>query len=57
MLKSFKKNIVRTMFAHLISAKKLATKYEKHIALLDIYHWEKELIEKDNYCRKIGRGH
>lgn len=48
----FKKTLYEQCSRILISAKKLATKYEKHIALLDIYRWEKELIEKDNYSGK-----
>ena len=48
----FKKTLYEQCVRILASAKKLATKYEKHIALLDIYRWEKELIEKDNYSGK-----
>jgi hypothetical protein len=48
----FKKTLYEQCVRILMSAKKLATKYEKHIALLEIYKWEKELIEKDNYSGK-----
>ncbi len=48
----FKKTLYEQCVRILTSAKKLAVKYEKHIALLDIYRWEKELIEKDNYSGK-----
>ncbi|MBL0047223.1 MAG: hypothetical protein IPP32_03900 [Bacteroidetes bacterium] len=48
----FKKTLYEQCIRILSSAKKLASKYEKHIALLDIYRWEKELIEKDNYSGK-----
>ena len=36
----------------LASAKKFAIKYERQSSLLDIYIWEKRLIEKDNYSGK-----
>ena len=45
----FKKTLYDQCVRVLSSAKKLAIKYEKHIMLLDIQRWEKELIEKDNY--------
>lgn len=40
----------------LASAKKVALKYERHSVLLDIYYWEKKLIEKDNYSGTDERG-
>ncbi len=44
----------KTLYGHcakaLASAKRLALKYEKHSTLLEIFQWEKRLIEKDNYA-------
>lgn len=44
----------KTLYDHcakvLISARRTALKYEKHSTLLEIFLWEKRLIEKDNYA-------
>jgi hypothetical protein len=45
----YKKSLYDQCSKLLISAKKLAQKYERHSSLLEIYLWEKRLIEKDNY--------
>ncbi len=45
----YKKTLYSQSFKTLRSAKKLAYKYEKHTTLLEIFMWEKMLIEKDNY--------
>jgi len=45
----YKKSLYDQCAKLLSSAKKLAQKYEKHSSLLEIYQWEKKLIEKDNY--------
>lgn len=43
----------KTLYSHsmklLEEAKKLAYEYDKHTTLLEIFMWEKMLIEKDNY--------
>ena len=45
----YKKSLYHQSFKLLRSAKKMAYKYEKHTTLLEIFMWEKMLIEKDNY--------
>lgn len=45
----YKKSLYDQCAKVLSSAKKFALKYERHSALLEIYLWEKKLIEKDNY--------
>ena len=45
----YKKTLYNQSAKLLRSAKKVATKYERHTTLLEIQMWEKRLIEKDNY--------
>ncbi|HEY6162916.1 MAG TPA: hypothetical protein VI112_16925 [Bacteroidia bacterium] len=45
----YKKSLYDQCSKLLVSAKKIARKYERHSSLLEIYMWEKKLIEKDNY--------
>lgn len=45
----YKKSLYDQCAKILTSAKKMAMKYERSPALLEIYLWEKKLIEKDNY--------
>jgi len=45
----YKKSLYKQSAKQLRSAKKVAYKYEKHTSLLEIFMWEKLLIEKDNY--------
>lgn len=45
----YKKTLYDQCARLLSSAKKLALKYEKHAALVQIFALEKELVEKDNY--------
>lgn len=45
----YKKSLYDQCHKLLMSAKKVAQKYERHSSLLEIYLWEKRLIEKDNY--------
>ncbi|MEW6469725.1 MAG: hypothetical protein AB1458_12410 [Bacteroidota bacterium] len=45
----YKKSLYDLCAKLLTSAKKVAQKYERHSSLLEIYQWEKRLIEKDNY--------
>lgn len=45
----YKKSLYDQCNRVLRSAKKVALKYEKHTTLLEIFRWEKKLIEKDNY--------
>ncbi len=47
----YKKSLYKQSAKILKSAKKQAYKYEKHTVLLDIFKWEKQLIEKDNYTK------
>lgn len=49
----YKKSLYKQSFKLLRSAKKMAYKYDKHTSLLEIFEWEKRLIEKDHYT-KIG---
>ena len=48
----YKKSLYDQCAKVLASAKKFALKYERHSVLLEIYQWEKKLIEKDNYSGK-----
>lgn len=45
----YKKSLYSQSQKLLDGAKKLAYKYDKHTSLLEIFMWEKLLIEKDNY--------
>ncbi|MBL4585567.1 MAG: hypothetical protein JKX84_00710, partial [Flavobacteriales bacterium] len=45
----YKKSLYAQSRKQLENAKKLAYKYDKHTSLLEIFMWEKHLIEKDNY--------
>lgn len=45
----YKKSLYAQSQKLLDNAKKLAYKYDKHTSLLEIFMWEKHLIEKDNY--------
>jgi tetratricopeptide (TPR) repeat protein len=46
----FKKSLYDECRKILNRAKKIASKYEKHFILLEIYRWEKRLLEKDSYA-------
>lgn len=45
----YKKSLYDECARMLETAKRLATKYEKYSSLSEIFHWQKKLIEKDNY--------
>lgn len=45
----YKKSLYAQSQNLLNSAKKLAYRYDKHTSLLEVFMWEKLLIEKDNY--------
>lgn len=45
----YKKTLYEQAMRLLEGAKKLAYQYDKHTSLLEIFMWEKMLIEKDNY--------
>jgi hypothetical protein len=45
----YKKTLYSQSLRLLEGAKKLAYKYDKHTTLLEIFMWEKLVIEKDNY--------
>ncbi|MDB4678454.1 hypothetical protein OAE93_01860, partial [bacterium] len=45
----YKKGLYGQSQKLLDGAKKLAYKYDKHTSLLEIFMWEKLLVEKDNY--------
>ena len=45
----YKKTLYSQSHKLLEGAKKLAYKYDKHTSLLEIFMWEKLVIEKDNY--------
>lgn len=45
----YKKTLYQQAMRLLEGAKKLAYQYDKHTSLLEIFMWEKMLIEKDNY--------
>ena len=47
----YKKSLYKQSSKQLKSARKIAYKYEKHTTLLEIFMWEKLLIEKDNYTQ------
>ena len=49
----YKKSLYYQSSKLLRSARKMAIKYEKHTTLMEIFVWEKRLIEKDNYT-EIG---
>ncbi len=46
----FKKSLYDECGKMLNKAKKIAVKYEKHSVLIDIYKWQKKLLEKDGYA-------
>jgi tetratricopeptide (TPR) repeat protein len=45
----YKKSLYDQSFKMLMSAKRLAYKYERNTILIEVLNWEKMLIEKDNY--------
>lgn len=45
----YKKSLYNQCAKILVSARNTALKYEKHSTLAEIHHWQKKLIEKDNY--------
>ena len=45
----YKKSLYDQCARMLESAKRLAVKHEKYSTLSEIFHWQKKLIEKDNY--------
>jgi len=45
----YKKSLYDQCARMLESAKRLAVKFEKYSSLSEIFHWQKKLIEKDNY--------
>ena len=45
----YKKSLYNQCAKMLIAAKHTALKNEKHSSLAEIHHWQKKLIEKDNY--------
>ena len=45
----FKKSLYDECAKMLNRAKKISVKYEKHSVLMDIYKWQKKLLEKDGY--------
>lgn len=45
----YKKSLYKESSKLLLQTKKRALKFEKHTVLIDIFKWEKQLIEKDNY--------
>ena len=52
----YKKSLYKQSAKQLKSAKKIAYKYEKHTSLVEIFMWEKLLIEKDNYTHTDTNG-
>ena len=52
----YKKSLYDECHKMLLKSKKLAIRYEKHSILLDIYKWEKKLIEKDGYATITEEG-
>ena len=48
----YKKTLYEQCAKMLVSAKKIATKYERHSSLLEINLWDKKLIETENYSGK-----
>jgi hypothetical protein len=48
----YKKTLYEQCSKMLISAKKVAVRYEKHSSLLEISLWEKKLMETENYSGK-----
>ncbi|MCF8256870.1 MAG: hypothetical protein K9J06_04925 [Flavobacteriales bacterium] len=51
----YKKSLYHQSHKLLEGAKRLAYQYDKHTSLLEIFMWEKMLIEKDNY-ENVGEG-
>ncbi len=47
----FKKSLYDECGKMLTRAKKIAVKYEKHTVLIDIYKWQKKILEKDGYAK------
>lgn len=47
----YKKSLYKQCSKILRSSKKVAQKYEKHSTLLEIFNWERKLLEKDNYTQ------
>lgn len=45
----YKKSLYGQCARILAAAKQIAMKHEKHSSLAEIHHWQKRLIEKDNY--------
>lgn len=45
----YKKSLYKESSKLLYQTKKKAEKFDKHAILIDIYKWQKQLIEKDNY--------
>jgi hypothetical protein len=45
----YKKSLYNECSKILMSARHTAMKHEKHSTLAEIHHWQKKLIEKDNY--------
>lgn len=45
----YKRSLYNQCAKVLASARLLAIKHEKHSSLAEIHHWQKKLIEKDNY--------
>jgi len=52
----YKKSLYKQSAKQLKSAKKIAYKYEKHTSLIEIFMWEKLLVEKDNYTHTDTNG-
>ena len=52
----YKKSLYDECHKMLLKSKKLAVRYEKHSILLDIYKWEKKIIEKDGYATITEEG-
>jgi NAD+--asparagine ADP-ribosyltransferase len=48
----YKKSLYSQCTKLLASARRMAVKHEKFPSLVEIFHWEKKLIEKDNYYRE-----
>ncbi len=46
----FKKSLYDECRKMVLKAKKIATRYEKHFILFEIFRWEKKLLEKDAYA-------
>lgn len=48
----FKKSLYDESYKMLAKAKRLAIEHEKHPALIDVFKWEKKLLEKESYSGK-----